>query len=201
MDMDTSSVISFDSVVKSRSIRKASTPPPTKGSDKSLKKSETPKVIAKRQLSTPMPPSPPQVVIKSQKKKSESGSPAKRQKKSSKPSQTKHQDSATQTDRPGEMQLSTSKHQPDELQSALHTIQTHLDHLQVLRTRNAELTEEVNALKERANTGEETSWELKEYNENLEEQVKELKVERDGLLEKLRKIRRLSGIDMLAIDA
>ncbi|KAL3703037.1 hypothetical protein TMatcc_010225 [Talaromyces marneffei ATCC 18224] len=94
------------------------------------------------------------------------------------------------------MQFSSSS-QPDELQTALHTIQTHLDHLHLLRTRNAELTEEVKALKERANSGEETSWELKEYNENLEAQVEELKAERDGLHEKLRKIRRLSGIAMM----
>jgi hypothetical protein len=209
MDVDSSSVASFDSVIKTRSTGKASTPPKT--SDKAVKKSDmTPKAVAKHHLSTPKPPSPPQVVIKSSKKKSESGSPTKRQKKPTKASsQTQPKDSSTssklqqdigtQTVSPGEMQLSSSN-QPDELQSALHTIQTHLDHLHLLRTRNAALTEEVKVLKERANTGEETSWELKEYNENLEAQVKELKAERDELQEKLRKIRRLSGIATLEVD-
>ncbi|KAF3388206.1 hypothetical protein DPV78_012284 [Talaromyces pinophilus] len=216
MDVDSSSVSSFDSVLKSRSngkasIKKASTPPPSKTSDKATKRSEmTPKANAKRLFDTARPPSPPLVVIKSSKKKSESESPTKRQKKSSKstktqqkeastPSKAPQQDMATQTLGASEMQLSSSN-QPDELQTALHTIQTHLDHVHLLRTRNAELTEEVKTLKERANTGEETSWELKEYNENLEAQVKELKAERDELAEKLQKIRRLSGIARLDTD-
>lgn len=97
------------------------------------------------------------------------------------------------------MQLSSSN-QPDEVQTALHTIQTHLDHTHLLRTRNAELTAENKILKERANNGEQTSWELKEYIENLEAQVKELKAEREEFQEKLRKIRRISGIPMPDTD-
>ncbi|KAE8548911.1 hypothetical protein EYB25_009294 [Talaromyces marneffei] len=196
MTVDTSSVMSFDSVIKDTSTSKVSTPPP-KTSDRANNKSDmTPKAIVKRHFNSSKPPSPPQVVIDTSKKKSESASPTKRPKKSSKASKAQKQDCAIKTDQPGGMQFSSSS-QPDELQTALHTIQTHLDHLHLLRTRNAELTEEVKALKERANSGEETSWELKEYNENLEAQVEELKAERDGLHEKLRKIRRLSGIAMM----
>lgn len=97
------------------------------------------------------------------------------------------------------MQLSSSN-QPDELQTALNTIQSHVDQVHVLRARNTELTAENKTLKERANNEEETSWELKEYNENLEAQVKELKAERDELQDKLHKIRRLSGVAMLDND-
>lgn len=211
MDVDSSSVASFESVIIKGSTKKASTPPPKASDEVTMKSDLTPKAIVKRQLSIPKPPSPPQVVIKGSKKKSDSESPTKRHKKPSKSSsQTQQknpspsskawqQDMATQTVSASEMQLSSSN-QPDDLQTALHTIQTYLDHVHLLRTRNSELTEEVKALKERANTGEETSWELKEYNENLEAQVKELKVERDELAEKLRKIRRLSGIAKFDIN-
>lgn len=199
MDMDSLSEASFDSVIKNSSTKKANSTPPLKVGDKAIKKSEmTPKASAKRPLETPKPPSPPLVVIKSSKKKSESGSPTKRQKKS-KSSKQPQKDMETQTVSPSEMQLSSSN-QPDELQTALHTIQSHLDQVHVLRARNAELTAENKTLKERANTEEETSWEPKEYNENLEEQVKLLKAECDELQEKLRKIRRLSGVALLDND-
>lgn len=71
-------------------------------------------------------------------------------------SNQQQQDIGTQTVNPSEMQLSSSN-QPDELQTALHTIQTHLDHVHLLRTRNAELSEEVKTLKERASIREKTS--------------------------------------------
>lgn len=202
MDTDSTSESSVDSVIimKGSTKKATSTPSPLKVSDKAAQKSEitTPKAVSKRPLDTPKPPSPPLVVIKSSKKKSESGSPSKRQKKSNSSKQPV-KDMETQTVTSSEMQLSSSN-QPNELQTALHTIQSHLDQVHVLRARNAGLTAENKTLKERANNEEETSWELKEYNENLEAQIKELKAERDELQDKLHKIRRLSGIAMLDND-
>ncbi|EED12168.1 hypothetical protein TSTA_002340 [Talaromyces stipitatus ATCC 10500] len=205
MDVDSSSVISFnfndpkDSTTKEPAVKGIS-----QTSDSAIKSSEaTPKATTSttpKRHRTSKPPSPPQVIIDSPKKNSASGSPIKRRKKSSKSSQKQRQNSATQTDVPDEMRMSTSEHPTDDLEPAIKTLKTHIANLHILRTRNTELDEEVKALKEKSNTQEQTAWELKEYNENLELQVEKLKTERADLCDKLREIRRLSGFDILQIE-
>jgi DNA repair exonuclease SbcCD ATPase subunit len=94
-----------------------------------------------------------------------------------------------------EIQLSTATHEPD-LQSAIATLQNHLTNLHTLRTQNAQLEQETVQLKQQVDDKDSFIWELKEYNENLQERVTELQGQCDTLQDKLQKIRRLSGVDV-----
>lgn len=92
-------------------------------------------------------------------------------------------------------QLATVDQESDELESAITTIQTHLDYLRILRTRNAELQQQVTELKKENDAKEEVAWEMREHNENLQARVTELEDRNSALDDALQKIRRLCGVD------
>lgn len=208
MDVDTASVTSLDSKMMSSDFS-SQTPIPTKentmiGKDEVelLKASSTPDAKFKRRRTHP---SPPLVVIETG--KTEWSSPtkcpsSKKSKKSFEPSQKrKHKESSAQNSTTA-LGTATSKFdsERDEIESSLLTLQSHLPNFLGLWNRNMELAEEIKTLKNEAESKEQTMWELEEYNENLKGQIVELKTERNQLQDTLRKIRLLSGADILEIE-
>lgn len=101
--------------------------------------------------------------------------------------------SVKKPDEPTEPSASNVKCESEELASALNTLQRHITYLQVLRTRNSELQQETTELKQQINAKDETIWEMKDYNEHLQDRVNDLETQCDNLRDALRKIRRLSS--------